>query len=174
MKRVFFAAVLGLALCVVGSAQDKTVAAAVSNFAGDWEIDLAKSKIPANPGPKITAYKLTVTQHEKTIDVASLITLDADPGTIAQSRTYNLDGTETDTELKMMQMSAPAKLKGKWLDGGKLELSMNASVDAGMGPMSITQNDVWELSDSGKTLKVHRVRTTPRGTEESDMVFAKK
>ena len=172
MKKIIFAAILGLATCMVGAAQDKT--AAVPNFSGDWEIDLAKSTVPATGGPKITGYKLTVTQSTKTIDVASLITLDADPGTIAQSRTFNLDGTESDTELKLMQMSAPAKVKGTWLDGGKLELSMSANIKTEEGSMAISQSDVWELTDGGQALKIHRVRTRPGSSEVSDMVFAKK
>jgi hypothetical protein len=38
----------------------------------------------------------------------------------------------------------------------------------------MTSTEHWELADDGKTLKVHRKRETPRGTQESTYVLTKK
>ncbi|MEO6390357.1 MAG: hypothetical protein ABIP75_00815 [Pyrinomonadaceae bacterium] len=173
MKRSLTVCCLVLALFIIGSAQ-KTGGAAVSNFAGTWELDLGKSTLAQSRGPKITAQTLTITQDAKTIGVAADTKTDGDMVIPVSNRTYNLDGSESTGELKMMQMTAPAKLLAKVLDGGKLELNVSATIDGPMGTMDIKQKDTFELADGGKVLKVHRSRTTPRGSEESDLVFNKK
>jgi len=43
-----------------------------------------------------------------------------------------------------------------------------------MGDITMTTKDSWSLSAEGKTLTVVREQSTPRGTNSSTMVFAKK
>lgn len=173
MMRSLTVCSLVLALFVIGSAQ-KTGDTTVASFAGTWELDLSKSTLAQTRGPKMTGQTLTVTQDGKTITVAADTKTDGDMAIPSINRTYNLDGSESTGELKMMQMTAPAKLKAKVMEGGKLELNMSATVEGPMGTMDIKQRDTYELADGGKVLKVHRSRTTPRGSEESDLVFNKK
>ena len=173
MKRSFVVCSLALALFAIGSAQ-KTGEPTVANFAGTWELELGKSALAQTRGPKITAQTLTIAQDAKTITVAADTKVEGDMAVPANSRTYNLDGSESAGEFKMMQRSAPAKLKAKAMDGGKLELSVAATIDGPMGAMDIKQTETLELADGGKTLKVVRSRTTPRGAEESGLVFIKK
>lgn len=169
MKKLLAVSGLLLSMFVLAHAQ-KTV----TSFAGTWEADMTKTKLPeGGRGPKVLGQTLTVTQDAKTITIASDTKTDGTMAVPAISRTYNLDGTESSGELKMMQMSAPAKLKATVMDGGKLQLNLSADIEGPMGAMNITQNDTWELMDGGKTLKVHRNRTTPRGTEETDWYYTK-
>lgn len=174
MKRLFAASGLLMSLFIFAQAQ-KTTDTAAPNFAGTWEADMARSKPPeGGRGPKVTGRTMTVTQDAKTITVVVETKTDGDMPVPSSNRTYNLDGSESTGELKMMQMSAPAKLNAHVADGGKLDLNLNASVESPRGTMEIVVKESWELTDGGKTLKVHQTRTTPRGSEESDWIYVKK
>ncbi len=181
-----FCVVLGAAAV---SAQDKT---AITNFAGNWELNTAKSKLPERM--RIESMTMDVTQTDKDLTVATTTKRAARPegekradnggngggmgrgGGMAggggrmmggdSSFTYTLDGKETSAD--------EVALKAKADKGGKLKLIQTRSFETQMGSMSIKSIETWELLDGGKTLKVSRDIETPRGTQSSEMFFTKK
>lgn len=166
MKRISVALALFCVLAV-GS-----VSAAATNFSGTWVLDKAKSE--GLQGPMASADQTwVVTQDAKTLMLETQIT--GGPQEIPpQKRTYNLDGSETTAEV-MGRMPGKATLSAKWMSDGKiLELNSTRNVNVQGNDVKITSMEHWELADGGKTLKVHRVSESPRGTQESKLVLTKK
>ena len=166
------------------SAQDK-----VTNFGGTWTLDVAKSKLDERA--RIESQTLTVTQTDKDIKVETATKRIPMPegyqggpaGGMARGggmmgggdmpTTYALDGKETKTEVQGPMGAMPVTLKAKF-DGGKLHLSRSSTMSGPMGEMTMMTKEVWELSTDGKTLTVNTTRNTPRGTDTTTRVFAKK
>ena len=190
MKRSLFVFGLLLASCTLAWAQGKP-ASATPNFAGTWVLDVNKSKLPEmrggggggmgggggtgrmmGPRGSVTGRTLTVTQDAKELTVATDTKTDGAMEMPPQTNTYNLDGSESTSELKFGMQTIPAKLKASF-DAGKLTLDTVATADGPQGTRTITSKQVWELADGGKTLKVHQTRETMRGTDESDWVYTK-
>ena len=71
-------------------------------------------------------------------------------------------------------MPGKAALKAKWQGESILELNSVLKANIQGNDVTITTTEHWELADGGKTLKVHRDQETPRGTQESKLIFAKK
>jgi hypothetical protein len=149
-----------------------SVSASPTNFAGTWSLD--KSKSEGLQGPMASVDQTwVVTQDAKTFAVEA--TFSGAPQDIPpQKRTYNLDGSETTMDVAG-RMPGKATLKAKWQDDGKvLELNSVRKVSVQGNDVTITTTEHWELADGGKTLKVHRVSESPRGTQDTKLVFAKK
>jgi hypothetical protein len=87
--------------------------------------------------------------------------------------TYSLNGKETTVQQDSPMGQVPVTLKAK-IDGGKLNLSSSRTFNGPNGEVSISTKETWSLSDDGKTLTVEREQTSPRGTNSSTLVFAKK
>jgi hypothetical protein len=189
MKRSVFVFGLILACCTFAWSQAKPTTG-TPNFAGTWVLDVSKSKLPEmrsggggggvgggtgrmmGPRGSVTGQTLTVTQDAKQLTVATDTKTDGAMEMPPQTNAYNLDGSESTSELKFGMQTIPAKLKASW-DAGKLTLDTVATADGPQGTRTITTKQVWELADGGKTLKVHRTRETMRGTDESDWVYTK-
>jgi hypothetical protein len=186
MKRnIVFAAALALFLMAVGvSAQDK------GNFSGHWELDTSKSKLDERA--RIQAMTLDVEQTATDVKVQSKTTRaprpEGAPGGNGQGggmgrgggfgggdavMTYSLNGKETTVQQDSPMGQVPVTLKAK-IDGGKLNLSSSRTFNGPNGEVSISTKETWSLSDDGKTLTVEREQTSPRGTNSSTLVFAKK
>jgi len=86
-------------------------------------------------------------------------------------RTFNLDGTETTGDTGRGKFARKASLSS---DGKTLEL---VSKVTGQGPdgneFSFTSTDKLTLSADGKVLTVVRHSESPRGPQDSTMVFNK-
>ncbi len=193
MKKVLFLLTL-VALFVSGAmAQEK---AKITNFAGDWTLDVSKSKLGERS--RVESMTMKVAQTEKELTVTTAVKRQAPPegapqggGTLPQggvggrmgggmggmrggmgdgTTTYNLDGKETTTE---GMMGGQATLKAKFEQDGKLKLSRSQSMETPNGSFTIGSKESWELSADGKTLTVKRDIETPRGTMSSEMVFTK-
>ncbi len=150
------------------------VNAAGTNFAGTWELDKAKSEGLQGPAASAQSNTLTVTQNDKTLtQVTKIVGADgqAQPST---PYTYNLDGSETTTEITG-RMTGKAKNKVKWTNDGKiLEINSIREVSVQGNDVTITVKEHWELSDDGKVLKIHRTTETPRGSQEVKLSYNKK
>lgn len=173
MKRILFVSFLGVFVLGMGAAM-----AAAENFSGTWALDASKSQgLPAQAPTDIT---WTVAQTDKEIAIER-------PGggrggagggggaaPAPQKSVYKLDGSET-TEEMQGRMPGKATRKAKWTNGGKtLELNQVTNANFQGNDVTITQVEHWELSDGGKTLKVHRKTESPQGAREVTYVFAKK
>ncbi|HWO02056.1 MAG TPA: hypothetical protein VNS63_22605 [Blastocatellia bacterium] len=166
MKRISAALALFCVL-VVGS-----VSAAGTDFSGTWMLDKAKSEGLQGRMANVDQ-TWAVSQDAKTLTVEKSFSGGEQP-IPSQKSTYNLDGSETSMEMTG-RMPGKAALKAKWQGDGKiLELNSVLKTNVQGNDITITGTEHWELADGGKTLKVHRVSESPRGSQESKLVFTKK
>ena len=149
-----------------------SVSAAPANFSGTWSLDRAKSEGLQGRMANLDQ-TWVVTQDAKTLTVEASFS-GGDQPMPSQKKTYNLDGSETSMEMTG-RMPGKAALKAKWQGDGKI-LELNSVLKANVqgNDVTITTTEHWELADSGKTLKVHRVSESPQGTRETKLTFAKK
>lgn len=181
MKRLLMACCLMTAMVAMVFA---LVVPKPTDFSGSWTLDMSKSKLPQaggggggggmGGGSPMTGQTLTVKQDEKTISIETK-TEGGMGGGGTQTVTFNLDGSETKTEMVRGEMKIPVTMKAKVNDNGSMELTRVTKFTGPDGNERVTTTkETWELSDAGKTLKVHRVSESPRGTSESDWVYTKK
>lgn len=165
-------------------AQEKAV-----NFAGHWELDVSKSKLPERN--RVESMTMIVTQTEKDLTVETKAkrgeSANENPGRGNGARrggmgrgmmlggdaafTYTLDGKETSAASAATM--GEAKLKAEITKDGKLKLTQTRNIETQMGSRSLKLSETWELSGDGKTLKVKRETETPRGTQNSELHFSK-
>ena len=179
-------------------AQDKMTGQMKSTgFAGSWEFDKTKSKMPETS--RVESISLNVTQNDKELKVekttkrgapTEIKRPDNNAGGMmnggmrgggmrggmmdgTQTVSYSLDGKETKLETPGIP-GAAATLKANMEKDGKLKLSSTRSFNGQMGEMTMTNKETWELLDGGKTLKIISDVESPRGTQTSEMYFTKK
>ena len=94
---------------------------------------------------------------------------------------YNLDGKETQMESEG-RLAGTTTLKAAWKnDGSALELTTirqinrqaNRRANQQGGDVTVSIRETWELADEGKTLKVRRSVSSPRGSEDSTLYFTR-
>ena len=85
-------------------------------------------------------------------------------------RTYNLDGSETSGEMGPAKFVRKATLSS---DGKTLELTSKTTFTRDGNEMTLNSSDKLTLSADGKTLTVVRHAETPRGVQDSTLVFTK-
>lgn len=189
-RRVFLMAIFSLFLATAAvSAQEKT-----ADFSGNWELDVAKSKL--GDRMRVESMTMNVAQTGKELKVESTTKRAPRPesdtngggmnrgggmgrggmmgGDGTQTVTYSLDGKETKAAAAGQMGGGDTTLKAKFEKDGKLKLSASRNFNGQMGEMTITVKETWELADGGKTLKVTREMETPRGTQSAEMIFNKK
>lgn len=181
-------AILAAVICLFSLsafAQSKT------NFAGNWELDVKKSKLPEMS--RVEAMSMKVTQTDKDLKIESTTKRTARPesdGTGAGNRrgnwgggfggdgtqvyNYSLEGKETSTEGVPGIPAASATLKANLEKDGKLSLTSTRKFSSQMGETIVTTKETWELAEGGKALKVVRETQSPRGAQSSEMYFTKK
>lgn len=191
MKTPLLAGLLIASLCTIASAQGTPPSPPpFPEFAGTWELNVAQSKLPTMqvrnapgvtgsprlppPSGSITGQKMTVTQTTNQLSVATVTQTEGQMEVPPQALTYNLDGSDSTSEQNFGRMTGPAVSKATLLDDGSLSLTTTATIDGPRGVMNIVTKSVWKLDANGKTLRVHRTRESPRGTEETDWVYNRK
>lgn len=167
MKRLLVFCILACALAV----EVWAAGVAPANFSGTWVLDKTKSEGLSGmmAGADVT---MVVTQDGKQLTTETTIT-GGQREIPPQKVTYNLDGSETTAEMTG-RMPGKATMKAKWMGDNVLELSSVQNVNVQGNDVTITRLDHWELAEGGKVLKVHRKSETPRGPQESKLVFSKK
>ena len=164
--------VLCAVVCALMVAAVAAAAADPTNFAGTWSLDKSKSELSGRMA-NLESLTWTITQDGKQIVIESQAS-GGGQQMPAQKTAYNLDGSETSMELGG-QMPGTAKLKTKWMDDGKtLELNQVRNVNVQGNDVTVTIMQHFELAEGGKVLKVHQVQESPRGKQESKLVFNKK
>jgi len=166
-------------------------ATAPANFAGTWKLDKEKSQGLDQRMQNAESVVWTITQDDKQITIDSKVTAGQPPagaptaggpgsggggmrgGGMGGPRTYTLDGKEVTSEAGG-QMGGSNSMKSSWsTDGKTLELS---SVRAGSREgteFKFTSSDKMSLSADGKVLTVSRHSESPRGSQDSTLVFNK-
>jgi hypothetical protein len=161
MKKIFLTGgLMGCLLAMVWAAVP------APDFSGTWSLDKAKSEgLPPAMANADLSWVISVTDKAFKKEVKA--------GAGAQTENYNLDDTEVNEDVVMGQMTGKAKRKAKVM-GEMLELKSVMSGQRDGNTFTFTTTQHLELADGGKTLKVHQIRETPRGNQESKMVFTKK
>lgn len=147
-----------------------------ANYAGNWTLDFKQSKNLPKFYENVKSHKLFITQDEKLLNVAVEVNLGQETAD-KLGFVYNLDGTESKTEVKIRTqngpLNVPATLKALVRDDGKLQITISREIPMGDMPFKGITVEDWQLSADGKTLTIHREDETPRGKMQADMVFVK-
>jgi hypothetical protein len=85
-------------------------------------------------------------------------------------RTYNLDGSETSGDMGRAKFARKATMSA---DGKTLELVQKTTFQGPDGEVTSNSSDKLTLSADGKTLTVVSHRESPRGVQDSTLVFNK-
>ena len=161
-------------------------AAAPANFAGTWTLDKSKSQGLSPRQQNAESVSWVITQTEKEITIEEKVTggnppAGGGPGSgqgggqgrgmgMGGPRTFNLDGSETATENERGKTVRKATVSA---DGKTIELSSKSTFQGPNGEVTLNSNDKLQLSADGKTLTVNRHSESPRGTQDSTLVFGK-
>lgn len=149
------------------------------DFSGNWELDTIQSKLDERMRVESMTMKVQQTEKDITVGTFTKRAMSSDGtnrggGTTPTALTYSLEGKETKAEISGGMAPGTATLKASLDAGGKLNLSSVRELNTQMGAMTITVKETWELSEEGKTLKVTRNMETPRGSQNSELIFTKK
>ena len=150
------------------------------NFAGSWEFDKAKSQNPPRSWQDAESVVLTITQNDKQLTIDTKVTGGNPPGGPGGGRgfggmmgpnTFNLDGTENTTEGERGKSTT----KAAWAKDGKtFELTTTRTFNTPNGEVTATTTEKLSLSEDGKVLTNVRHSESPRGPQDSTLVFNKK
>ena len=195
MRKLLFAFGLTSALVFALAAH-----AAAPNFAGTWTLDKSKSQGLNQRLQNAESVTWTVTQTEKEITIDEKIAGGGGPGGpppggapaaggpppgggqgggpgrgmgggMGGPRTYSLDGSETTGEMGRGKFARKATLSS---DGKTLELVSKVTFQNQEGNEIVTtSSDKLTLSADGKSLTVVRHSESPRGPQDSTLVFNK-
>jgi hypothetical protein len=146
-------------------------AALPANFAGTWVLDKSKTQNLPRQWENAASVTMEIKQDDKQVTIETKAEGSQFP---SQPFTYNLDGTESNVEVQG-RMPGKATLKATWAnDGNTLELSRKQSGSFNGQEFTITSNEKLTLSEGGKVLTIARSSESPRGKQESTLVFNKK
>jgi len=193
MRKLIFAFGLTSALVFALAAH-----AAAPNFAGTWTLDKSKSQGLNQRLQNAESVTWNVTQTEKEITIDEKVTGGGGPGGpppggapaaggpppgggqgggrgmgggMGGPRTFNLDGSETTGEMGRGKFARKATLSS---DGKTLELVSKVTFQTPDGQEVTTNStDKLTLSADGKSLTVVRHSESPRGPQDSTLVFNK-
>jgi hypothetical protein len=183
MKKTIFVTAL-VCLFAFGAFGQSTT----TNFSGNWTLDKAKSKLDERM--RVESMTVNVTQTAESIKVETStkrLPPPADAGN-GQMRpgggggmrgggdgtmVYNLDGKESTVEVDGPMGKTPVKLKAELGGSNTLKLTSVRTFNGQMGEVTMTTREIWTLSADGKSMTVLRESESPRGTNTSEMVFAK-
>lgn len=155
-------------------------AAAPVNYSGTWEFDKAKSQNPPRSWQDAENVTLTITQTDKQLTMETKVSGGNPPGGPGGGRgfggpmgpsTFNLDGTEKSTEGERGKSTT----KAAWSKDGKtLDLTTTRTFNTPNGEVTATTTEKLSLSEDGKILTNVRHSESPRGPQDSTLVFNKK
>ena len=188
MRKLLFA--LGLTSALVFAL---AVHAAAPNFAGAWTLDKSKSQGLSQRVQNAESVSWVITQTDKEITIDEKIQGGGAPGGAPGAggppgggqggpgrgmgggmmgpRSYNLDGSETTGETGRGKFARKATLSS---DGKTLDLVSKSMFSGPDGnEVTITSSDKLSLSADGKVLTVVRHSESPRGAQDSTLVFNK-
>lgn len=166
--------------------------AAAPNFAGTWTLDKSKSQGLNQRLQNAESVTWNVTQTDKDITIDEKVTGGGPPpggapaggppgggpgggrgmgGGMMGPRTFNLDGSETTGDMGRGKFARKATLSS---DGKTLELVSKVTFQGQDGnEVTTTSTDKLTLSADGKSLTVIRHSESPRGPQDSTLVFNK-
>lgn len=185
MIQAILVAVILCVAAITGAAQT------VTDFSGEWNLDVSKSKLGPQNRIEAMTMKVTQTKSELKVETTTKRAAPSTDGTRGGGRpgggmgrgpgfgggdetvSYDLGGKETVVETEGPMGKMPVKYKASIKDG-KAGLSSSRTFSGPMGEMSITSKESWVLSADGATLTVEREQSNPRDSTSSTLVFTKK
>ena len=179
MKKLIIAAglITALALAAFGTTGGLPV-----SFAGGWALDKEKSQGLSQRMQNAEKVTCVIAQDDKTISVEWKFEGGQPPaggGGMGGGRgptgpqTYNLDGKEVSSDAGG-QMGGTNTMKATWSDATKtLELMSVRAGSVNGQDFKATQTDKMSLSADGKVLTINRHSESPRGAQDSTLVFNK-
>jgi hypothetical protein len=183
MRRLFLIAGLMTAL---GLAVVAASAFAPANFAGTWSLDKTKSQGLDPRMQNAESVTWTITQDDKQISIESKVTGGQPPAGGAGTggggggmgggrgpggpRVFTLDGKEVTAEAPGGNNTTKSTWSG---DGKTLELSSIRTGSRDGNDFKFTNVDKLSLSGDGKVLTDVRHGESPRGPQDSTLVFNK-
>lgn len=155
--------------------------AAAPNFAGTWTLDKSKSQGLNQRLQNAESVTWNITQTEKEITIDEKIAGGGGPPGggpggpgrgmgMMGPRTFNLDGSETTGDMGRGKFARKATLSS---DGKTLELVSKITFQGPDGEVTTTSTEKLTLSADGKMLTVVRHAESPRGPQDSTLVFNK-
>jgi hypothetical protein len=136
------------------------MAADKPDFSGHWVADLAKSDFGMMPPPS----KLERDIDHKDPDISLKMLQVGERGEMKTESKFTTDGKEA----KIQMRGREAKVKAKW-DGSKLKMSYKTEFNG----MEISQEEVWTMSDDGKSFTIDNAIKAPQGEFTTKSVFTK-
>jgi hypothetical protein len=179
MKRLIIAAglITALALAAFGTTGGLPV-----SFAGSWTLDKEKSQGLSQRFQNAEKVTCVITQTDNTISVEWKVEGGQPPAGGAGGgggrgpagpQTYNLDGKEVSSEAGG-QMGGTNTMKATWSDATKtLELMSVRAGSLNGQDFKATTTDKLSVSEDGKVLTIVRHSESPRGVQDSTLVFNK-
>lgn len=183
MKKLIIAAGLmtALALAAFGTTGGLPV-----SFAGTWTLDKEKSQGLSQRMQNAEKVTCVITQTDTTISVEWKVEGGQPPAGgagggggmgggrgPAPAQTFNLDGKEVTTE-GGGQMGGTSTMKSTWSEASKtLELMSVRAGNVNGQDFKATTTDKMSLSADGKVLTIVRHSESPRGVQDSTLVFNK-
>ena len=139
------------------------------NFSGSWTFNESKSTL--GEGPMMSATSMTVSQQENLISV-DLVQPSFEGGEIKRSEKYTLDGKESVNE---GMMGSSVKTITSWSEDKKeLRFAKTIAFEMDGEKMEMKLDDVWTISDDGKTLTVKSSMKSDWGEMNTALVYDKK
>jgi hypothetical protein len=160
-------------------------AAAPANFGGTWTLDKSKSQGLNQRLQNAESVSWVITQTDKDITIEEKVTGGNPPaggapgggggggrgmGGFGGPRTFNLDGSETSADMGRGKVARKATLSS---DGKTLDLTSKATFQGPEGEVISNTTEKLQLSADNKTLTVTRHSESPRGPQDSTLVFNK-
>jgi hypothetical protein len=159
-------------------------AAAPANFGGTWTLDKSKSQGLNQRLQNAESVSWVITQTDKDITIEEKVAGGNPPaggapggggggrgmGGFGGPRTFNLDGSETSADMGRGKVARKATLSS---DGKTLDLTSKATFQGPEGEVTSNTTEKLQLSADNKTLTVTRHSESPRGPQDSTLVFNK-
>jgi hypothetical protein len=142
---------------------------AALDLSGIWKLD---SRAGSSGYPADVGVVLKVAQTGETISIEQSFTgLEMGDGTIRD--VYVVSGKRERYSVKAPTGQTVSGLRtSRWVDKGRvLEVADEADNDSPAGPLRITSQATWRLSDDGRTLTIVRYSQSPLGERQLTQVF---
>jgi mannan endo-1,4-beta-mannosidase len=139
------------------------------DFSGTWVLDEDRS-VFGRMGAGFSPAKLEVTQSPGALSVRSTRIVEDGPDEVADQR-YALDGSSAPSKF----MRWPSVLSAKLSPSADHVLITTTVTGAfGMTGSTMTVTEVWTVDDGGGSLSIHRTTVSPRGTQDTTLVFSRR
>jgi hypothetical protein len=137
-----------------------------ADFSGTWALNEERSQF-GRMGPGGAAVRLEIAQQGGALSVKSTRVIEyADDQT--SEETLALDGSETKSQFMNSPRVTTAKLSA---DGAELVIDSVITFTWGAPGTKSTSEDVWTLVDGGRSLSIQRHSSSPRGEQNSTLVY---